>query len=306
MPEGPEVKIIANVLNNIIGDQGFIIENISVERTSKYYGKSSSLNLEAMIGKELGSVIPYGKKIIFTTVENEFPVLVSSLGLEGHWILLDDYEKAKKYPHVSFIFTLKEKPVLDPSRTEFGTCSVDLPPVYRLPTQFLIYADSRHFGLLSVATTAEQYMFLMKDVGMSWLQDEITFEQFYATIRNKRFKADKIIVDFLVEQKYFSGIGNYMRSEILYLAGISPHRPLNTINVDDARRIYDSVFLVIDESLKSNGHTLHSYFTPIGTTGGYVPVIYGRCKTNDSIQADVISEKDKSDRMFHWAPAVQI
>lgn len=297
MPEGPEVKIIADVLNEIIGDQEFIIENISVERTSKYYGKSSSLNLEAMIGKELGSVIPYGKKVIFTIVGSEFPVIVSSLGLEGHWILLDDYDKAKKYPHVSFIFTLKKKSILDPSLTDRSDDK---------PTQFLIYADSRHFGLLSIATDIKQYDFLMKDVGPSWLQDNVTFEQFYTVLRNKRFKADKIIVDFLVEQKYFSGIGNYMRSEILYLAKISPHRPLNTLSIEDSRRIYDAVFLVIEEALKANGHTLHSYFTPIGTIGGYEPIIYGRSKTGDSIHADVISEKDKSDRMFHWAPSVQV
>jgi len=285
MPEGPEIKIIADTLNKILSNKGYVIENVSVEETSKYYGKESSPKFSLVKGLSLGNILPYGKKIIFTFEESEFPVMVSSLGLEGHWLLIDSFDHAKKFPHVSFIFSLRNKD------------SEEL--------NFLIYADSRHFGLLSIAKNAEEYEFLMKDVGPSWLHDTIHFMDFFSMLHNKRFKSDKKIVDFLVEQKYYSGIGNYMRSEILYVAGISPHRTLQSINVAEARRIYDAIYYVIEAALKANGHTLHSYFTPIGNSGGYEPIIYGRKVTNDDLVVEVVSEKDKSDRMFHWAPSLQ-
>jgi formamidopyrimidine-DNA glycosylase len=285
MPEGPEIKIIADTLNDILGEKGYIIENVSIEQTSKYSGKESAPNFSLITGRTLGEILPYGKKIIFTLMGQEFPLMVSSLGLEGHWIILEDFDDAKKYPHVSFIFSLRQEETKD--------------------VIFLIYADSRHFGLLSIAEDSEAYHFLMKDVGPSWLQETINFMDFYSTIHNKRFNADKKIVDFLVEQKYYSGIGNYMRSEILYLAKVSPHRTLNSISTVEARRIYDSIQVVINEALKSGGHTLHSYFTPVGKPGGYVPIVYGQSKTNDSVKAAVVSEKDKSNRMFHWVPSIQ-
>lgn len=302
MPEGPEVKIIADTLNSVVGDHGYIIEHISIEPTSKYHVKAedgrrfSGIDFKPVIGRELGSIVAYGKKILFTIVsdigpdKDAYPVIISSLGLEGHWIIMSDYEKALKYPHVSFIFSLRNK-IHDGSRPDLV---------------FLVYADSRHFGLLSIAKDRGEYAYLMKDVGRSWLQDSITFEEFYSKLSNKRFSPSKRIVDFLVEQKYFSGIGNYMRSEILYLAGISPHRVLSSIGVKDARKIYDSIFVVIDAAIKANGHTLHSYFTPLGKEGGYVPIIYGRKITNDSAKAVVISEKDSNNRMYHWAPSVQV
>lgn len=287
MPEGPEVQIIADVLNNAVGDKGFIIEHISIEPTSKYYGKA--LDVSNIIGVELGSITAYGKKVLFNSAHHDYPVIISSLGLEGHWILIDDWMKAKSYPHVSFIFVLNNK--------ASGKRDVN--------KKYLIYADSRHFGLLSIAHNDKEFQFFMKDVGPSWIQSSITLDQFLGVIRNRRFKADKRIVDFLVEQKYFSGIGNYMRSEILYLAKISPHRPLNTLSNTDIKHIYESIYIVIDDALKSNGHTLHSYFTPTGDTGGYSPIIYGRKFTDDEAHVEVVSEKDGSGRMFHWSPKVQ-
>lgn len=285
MPEGPEIKIIADTLNDILGEKGYIIENVSIEQTSKYSGKEFAPNFTSITGRRLGNIMPYGKKIIFTMEDSEFPMMISSLGLEGHWIIIDDFNTAKKYPHVSFIFSLRNE---------------------AMKVVFLIYADSRHFGLLSIAKNTDEYNFLMKDVGPSWLQEEIKFKDFYSMLHNSRFKSDKKIVDFLVEQKYYSGIGNYMRSEILYLAKVSPHRSLNTISVKEAEKIYDSIYVVIEDALKAGGHTLHSYFTPVGKPGGYVPIVYGRSKSNDSLNAPVFSEKDKSGRMFHWVPSVQV
>lgn len=47
------------------------------------------------------------------------------------------------------------------------------------------------------------------------------------------------------EQKIFSGIGNYLSSEILYKAKILPHLKIGELDDDDIARLYKSIIYTI-------------------------------------------------------------
>ena len=62
-----------------------------------------------------------------------------------------------------------------------------------------------------------------------------------------------------MEQKNFSGIGNYLKSEILDDAGIHPLCTVEQLNDDKLRQLYSSMKKIIISSIKANGTKISSY-----------------------------------------------
>ena len=161
----------------------------------------------------------------------------------------------------------------------------------------LYYDDQRKFGTLEIGAGE----LVLKDVGPSFMQDEVTLEIFYNAIRNKRL-TKKPIADFLLEQKYVSGIGNYLRADILYLARISPFRLLGQISDAEVTHLYNACLDRFAVAYAANGHTIRSYFTPIGESGAYNPLVYGKSR---SPAGNPVSTETKAGRTIHWDPIVQ-
>ena len=70
-----------------------------------------------------------------------------------------------------------------------------------------------------------------------------------------------LIAELLLNQSFFCGLGNYLRSEILYEAKINPKLKLNQLNNNQLKRLYKYIFKI---PLDSYNHQkkylmLHSY-----------------------------------------------
>ena len=63
--------------------------------------------------------------------------------------------------------------------------------------------------------------------------------------------ANKQIGDFLHDCKKFSGIGNYLRCEILYECKISPFRKLSELSLDEIENLYKVSLKIILSNLIS-------------------------------------------------------
>jgi endonuclease VIII len=55
--------------------------------------------------------------------------------------------------------------------------------------------------------------------------------------RRLRARPDAEIGDALLDQRAVAGVGNVFKSEILFLAGLDPHRPVRSLGDDDLRRV---------------------------------------------------------------------
>jgi formamidopyrimidine-DNA glycosylase len=115
----------------------------------------------------------------------------------------------------------------------------------------------------------------MKHVGPDLMRDNITYDEYYSIITRKRL-SNKDIYCFLMDQSYFSGIGNYLAAEVLYDSQILPDRTLGSLNDDDIYRLYKNSIDIIIESYRNNGLTISTYFDMEGRAGTFECRCYGR------------------------------
>ena len=301
MPEGPEVHTIADWLKSqVVGDTLLNLEYSEISRYAKQKplfddngeqqtNSEGELLFEAEIGicglNELRQDLPLtitevdakGKKIIFMLEDEgqQEPIfLVSSLMMEGKWT----WDTGK---HSDLWLNLRS-PTGEERRIYFN--------------------DSRHFGTMEIAFSEKALLSRMSDVGPDLLTGDITDQEWLKKLRNGRIKNKKIGL-YVMEQKYFSGIGNYLRAEILYAAKISPHRPLSSLSDDEALILFDESRRLIREAYDAQGATLATYRNPHGGKGSFQVIVYN--KKVDPLGNPVIAENIGDKRSTHWVPNVQ-
>lgn len=274
MPEGPEICIISNYLNDKLKDN--VLKNIEILEKSRYNQSDIvSRNFYKVLNKKLYRVSFKGKKIIFDFGKD---FLISFLGLEGKWVV---------------------NPI---KHLQYGSIRLEFENDLNV-----FYYDTRHFGYLeyhdeSLLVTG------VPNVGSPWIKSEmfptiIKKYEFYDMMQSTRLKK-KLIMDFLLQQKYTSGIGNYIRADALYLSKISPYRLINNLTRTESDILYDCILKVIEESLVSNGNTIKSYLSPNGDIGYYDPYIYGKKNSKDT--GDIVIRDKIKDRSIYWVPNIQI
>jgi formamidopyrimidine-DNA glycosylase len=71
------------------------------------------------------------------------------------------------------------------------------------------------------------------------MDHKTTLEIFKTQIKKKK-NFDKAIGNVLMNQKVISGIGNYLRSEILYVSKINPFRIVKNISDNELKEIFNN------------------------------------------------------------------
>jgi len=113
---------------------------------------------------------------------------------------------------------------------------------------------------------------LLPDLGPEPL-DVVTVRAALARVTSRR-GAKAVLLD----QTVLAGIGNIYADEILFAAGVHPHRPLPTLTLAQRDRLAQAVVAVLEEGIAHGGTTISDYYTPRGEPGrhaGHVQV-YGR------------------------------
>ncbi len=269
MPEGGEVAVFADSLNKLFKGQYLI----SYSFNQKFKHTRDLEVLPAM--NKLLEVVSRGKKIIFKFSDG---FLLSSLGLEGSWYLGDE----RSSTHFTSLWGEK------------------IDGFFKL-TEVLSYADFRSFGWLEFFKTEEELEKRL-DIGIDLLKDPPDFPLFKSTLAQKK-KTSTEICSFLLDQKYFSSIGNYLRSEILYDAKIHPRRTIGSLSENDLRNLWSSSLRIVKESYEQGGASLQTYKDLFGKLGTYKTIIYGN--TKDPLGNEIKKEKDKDGRTIWFVPSIQ-
>jgi formamidopyrimidine-DNA glycosylase len=105
----------------------------------------------------------------------------------------------------------------------------------------------------------------------AWISKKVFRRIFYKS-------GTRAIVDILMDQTILAGIGNYLRIDILYVAGIYPFRLGNSMTKKEIESIRIAAHEVVLLSYRMGGHTLLDYVDIHGDKGGYDPFIYGKKK----------------------------
>lgn len=276
-PEGPEARTVADKLAPILVTRT-IVSTFQGER-GKCVG-FNYLQLPALIH----TVNSYGKKILIHAGSS---VIIVSLGMTGRL----QYQSGD-HSHISFQIA---------DGVKRGVMTV-LKPVFTL-----YFDDARYMGNLTVVPSSYLPTYLSElgpDVldralnSDTWIPLDEWISRFNPTKYPKR-----AICDVLMKQNLVAGIGNYLKSEILYYAGVLPDRTIGTLTTEEWDRIRLRAHEVIRLAYSHGGFTIESFISPDGATGNYPAAVYG--KSHDPAGNPVVTGTTRDGRTSHWVPAIQ-
>lgn len=270
MPEGPEVRKTTDFLSNFAGKS---FHSFAV--MSGRYTKTDGIpNTEiAGLPAKIEEVNCKGKFIYFSLkdeISNKKYYLFNTLGMTGMW-------STEKTKHSRFVIFFDNG-------------------------ENLYYNDIRNFGTLKFIKNKSELDKKLKSLGPDVLNSDIDWQGF----RNRFIsKPNKTIAECLMNQSLVSGIGNYLKSEILYASKISPHRRIKDINTEEWHSLYFNSVTIPKTSYKLGGATIKDYRQADGTPGSFSRrfAVYN-CKT-DPKNNIIVKETTKDKRATYWVPEIQ-
>ncbi len=188
MPELPEVELISRSLNTLV--KGRIIQAASLLREKLAPEITPQLFSEKLERATINFVHRRGKYILFDLSSNE--TLIVHLRMSGRFSLLQSEAANPKFTHAIFDLDNDEK---------------------------LIFDDQRHFGFMTLVSTAELY----KLRAIAMLAPEPFSAEFSTAYFHHVLKSSKRSVkEVLLDQTKVCGVGNIYASEAMFAAGIHP------------------------------------------------------------------------------------
>jgi len=103
--------------------------------------------------------------------------------------------------------------------------------------RFVYYDDMMNYGSVMLITKEEN------ERKLASLGDDIyiiQYSRFLENIRNPTYENKQIVVP-LMNQKVVSGVGNYIKSEVLYRSGISPLTKTKNVSNTSMKKLYDNI-----------------------------------------------------------------
>lgn len=277
MPEGPEVHTMSDELQTLIGTE---IVEILIDSNSRYKdGIDEYEELTKYLPLSITWIGAIGKKLIFSLGDRDRDkwYIISSLGMEGRW----SYNYLGSNTNLIIVIKSRDTAV----QKEF----------------YLYFDDSRHFGTFKITRFFNVY----DKLGTDPLIERFTFSDWKRDLDREQSGKHgyRPIADTLIDQSFISGIGNYLRAEILYRAKVAPNRPIVSINQNESRNIWRFILDVMKESYNCGGFTLRTYQRPNGQKGGFIPKIYNRRTDPDGRRVERWITSDR--RSVFWVPEVQ-
>lgn len=162
----------------------------------------------------------------------------------------------------------------------------------------LFYEDSR-FGKVHFCADEDQLKKHFANFGPDLITDEYSFSEFKKSASTPGAKRMQVC-KFLMEPKYNSSIGSYLKSEIMFKAQIHPARIVSTLTNTELKRLYYYAIKITRASYEAGGFTLNSYLTPDEKPGGYVSICYG--KKFDAQGNKIIKSYFGDRRSSYWSP----
>ena len=91
----------------------------------------------------------------------------------------------------------------------------------------------------------KEHIKFSNSLGVDILTDKFTLEYFSNIIKSK----NKNICSLILDQKYFAGLGNYIKNDALYLSRIHPNRKSNSLTNKEIKLLYNNILFVTFSNL---------------------------------------------------------
>jgi formamidopyrimidine-DNA glycosylase len=286
MPEIAEIALTAEILEKYLMNKTLV----SFDFTTGRYSKKSPAGYDDFIAAlplKVKHINSRGKFLWFELVnpknKNDIWYIWNTFGLTGMWSFFEPkYTKA--------VLTFKNDLV-----------------VY--------FSDMRNFGTFKFSTDETALEKKLKELSPDFLKDE-DFD--LGKIKKYKIPIVKILMD---QKKVGSGLGNYLVAEILYRAGISPHRLGTQLTDEDIENLTYWIKYVVKLSYIDNhiGYMVNleeetgklekrKYHPNIKLKDKTFNFLVYRKKTDpygNKVKAEKIVGTGDNKRTTYWVPAVQ-
>lgn len=267
MPEGPECKLYANALNELLANNAIY----GIKVLSGRYAKTSLPLTDESFPMQVKSVKCKGKFIYFESSNNKY--IWNTLGLTGGWSLRSGTDT---------------RIVFNNSHSNF------------------YYSDQRNFGTFKFNCSREDTIKKLDSLGVDLLGADRgdTLPHSIAVFSNKK-NQNKTLAEIVMDQANYAGVGNYIKAEALYLAKLSPHRLGKSLSQTDIEHLHVAIHSVINASFEGRKPSLEIYGDlPEPNPAIFKKVIYRN--TLDPLGNEIKAEATKDKRTTYWVPGVQI
>jgi DNA-formamidopyrimidine glycosylase len=256
MPEGPEVKIASDYFNKFFSTS----KQIKFEIISEYYHHKYSdvFNTIRDNLKIVKSTYTIGKNTFLDLENNQ--IFNFHLGMTGGWS-----NELVKHCHFRVFDCNKE----------------------------MFFRDVRKFGNMKIITQSEfkekhnpKYDLLNKSYNL----------KIHLNYLETKIKSQKSICSIIMDQKYFPGVGNYIKSESLYASKIHPEEKWGNLKEGIKLELIKIIQRVMNESYKSGGAELKDFKNPFNPSK-FKLQIYGKKYTDKN---NIVTSKKTSDSRKTW------
>jgi len=227
MPEINEVRRYADFLSLHLKNKEITEISILNGRYKKHGPFELYNELKKNLPIKLLDVKTKGK-FLYMKFDNNYYIF-STLGLSGGWVYLDN--KRNKYSWPTILEYIGKESMDSYMKTALNHLNIE----FKTKEGSIYFYDTLSFGTLKVINDEKELNKKLNTIGPDIMDETTTFNLFKERILKKPTQEIGIV---LMNQKIISGIGNYLRADILWLCKISPFRKVNKISEHEFKLIY--------------------------------------------------------------------
>lgn len=216
MPEGPEIKLAADEIAAAIA--GRVAETV-------YFAFEHLKDFEAMLNGQTVTGVEARGKAILTRFDNGLNIY-SHNQLYGKWFIRPAYN----YPDTNRQLRLA---------------------IHNSHKSALLYSASDIEVLRD--DELDSHPFLSK-LGPDLLDKRVTVEQVARRFADSQFQRRKLTT-LLLDQGFLAGLGNYLRSEVLFVAGVHPSLRPADCSIHQIERLAQATLTLTRQSYRTKGIT---------------------------------------------------
>jgi endonuclease-8 len=271
MPEGPEIRLAADRLHAVLADR--VVEN------AEFTLPALSQAARRIRGRQVERVTCHGKAMLTQFDNGE--TLYSHNQLYGVWRI----SKRGSFPNTNRQLRVALH-TADHSAYLFSATDIEL-----WPTEHL-----------------DEHPFLRK-LGPDVLDERLTPALVAARLKDPVF-ARRSLASLYLDQGFIAGIGNYLRSEILFRAQVPPKARPADLKANDIERLARATLSISRRSYKTRGITVtrreqQQLARPGGGFESYRFAVFGREGSPCLGCGTRIQKTDVTARRLYWCPTCQ-
>jgi formamidopyrimidine-DNA glycosylase len=246
MPELPEVEVVRKSLH----------KNIKQKKIKKVIIRNRNLRIKIpvnfksfLIGQKVIKIDRFSKYLILHLSNNSYCLV--HLGMSGT-IHLINHNKKNNLTNTSFYHS----PILPPKHNHIEIIFENFK---------IIYNDPRRFGFFQIIKNLNLLKKRFRHLGPEPFQSKFNLEYVFSFFKGK----EKNIKNYLLDQKFVSGIGNIYANEILFLSKINPNKKVHLLKKNDCEKIINISKKVLMNAIKKGGSSIKDFKNLSGKNGSF-------------------------------------